>query len=94
MYCIAEYPLPDYFLQADCWYPCTDKPIQVVTPLKMPLQGPVEESAIHDYRVSFQNNESISLSFRGESELEVVIACALLHNVCLTHGDVPEPQDE
>lgn len=24
---------------------------------------------------------------------EVMIACAFLHNVCLTHGDVVEPED-
>lgn len=30
------------------------------------LQGPVEESAIHDYRVNIRNNESIALSFGGE----------------------------
>ncbi len=38
VYCNAEYPPPGNFLQGDCGYPCTDKPIQVFTPLKMPYK--------------------------------------------------------
>ncbi|KAK9976934.1 hypothetical protein ABG768_018826, partial [Culter alburnus] len=103
----AEYPPFGYFLLGDGGYPCTDMPICIITPFKMPLQGPVQERfnrchsqgrtiierAFGMMKARWRRTLFSALEVKVGFCTEVVIACAFLHNVCLTHGDVLEPED-
>ncbi|XP_067234860.1 putative nuclease HARBI1 [Chanodichthys erythropterus] len=107
LYYNAEYPPPGYFLLGDGGYPCIDTPICVITPFKMPLQGPVQErfSRCHSrghtiierafgmMKARWRRTLFSALKVKVGFCTKVVIACAFLHNVCLTHGDVLEPED-
>lgn len=107
LYYNAEYPPAGYFLIGDSGYPSIDKPIRVVTPYKLPLQGPVEERfnwchsqgriiidrAFGMMKARWRRTLFSALEVKVGFCTEVVIACAFLHNVCLTNGDVLEPED-
>lgn len=107
LYCNAEYPPAGYFLLGDGGYPSIDRPIRVVTPYKLPLQGPVEERfnrchsrgrivierAFGMMKARWRRTLFSALEVKVGFCTQVVIACAFLHNVCLSNGDVLEPDD-
>lgn len=107
VYVNAEYPPPGYFILGDGGYPCIQWPIAIITPYKLPLQGRVEErfNNCHSRARSIIERAFGMMKARWRTTMfkaievkvafctQVVTACAFLHNVCLTHGDVLEPED-
>ncbi|CAL9707207.1 unnamed protein product [Knipowitschia caucasica] len=105
VYVRAEYPPQGYFILGDGGYPCIQQPITIITPYKMPLHNRVEErfNYCHSRARSIVERAFGMMKTRWRTTMfkalevkiafctQVVTACAFLHNVCLTHGDVLEP---
>ena len=101
----ALYPPQGYFIVGDGGYPCISHPVAIITPYREPLQGRVQSRynqhhakarSIIERAFGMMKTRWRSLLFRA---LEVnhtfaptvITACAVLHNICLTAGDILEP---
>lgn len=97
----AEYPPSGYFLLVDGGYPCIQWPIAIITPYKLPLQGRLEERFNNCLACARSIIEraygllkarwctTMAMEVKVAFCTQVVTACAVLHNISLTHGDVP-----
>ncbi|XP_062314593.1 putative nuclease HARBI1 [Osmerus eperlanus] len=104
VYVHSLYPPPGNFLLGDGGYPCLELPIPIITPFRHPLQGRMQEpfNGKHGRAWSIIERTFAAMKARWRATLfkalevrpefcsEVSLACAFLHNVCLTHGDVLE----
>lgn len=102
VYQLAAYPPRGHFLLGDGGYPCIDNPIRIITPYREPHQGPVQARFnIHHSRArciietSFGRMKcrwrAIFLQALPLDQLvvpKVVVACTMLHNICLGVGDI------
>uniref|UniRef100_UPI0037E8DBCA uncharacterized protein n=1 Tax=Semicossyphus pulcher TaxID=241346 RepID=UPI0037E8DBCA len=104
----ALYPPPGYFIVGDGGYPCTETPVAIITPYREPLQGRVQSRFNHHHakaRCTIERAFGMlktrwrSLFFKA-LEVDhtfvpsVITACAVLHNICLTAGDILEPVED
>ncbi|XP_053180445.1 putative nuclease HARBI1 [Scomber japonicus] len=100
LYTQAAYPPPGHFILADGGYPCLQHPLPLITPYKRPLQGvgPQRFNAHHSRARSIIERAfgMMKTKFRAIffKALEVITACAVLHNICLGVGDIMPPEDE
>ncbi|XP_033946382.1 uncharacterized protein [Pseudochaenichthys georgianus] len=108
LYKEALYPPPGYFIVGDGGYPCIVHPIMIVTPYREPLQGRVQsrfngchakarsiiERAFGKLKVRWRCLLSKALEVNHNFVPAVVTACCVLHNICLTAGDILELLEE
>ncbi|KAK7880178.1 hypothetical protein WMY93_033160 [Mugilogobius chulae] len=108
VYVHAQYPPAGYFLLGDGGYPCIQWPIAIITPYKLPLQNRVEERfnnchgrargvierAFGMMKARWRTTMFKALEVKVGFCTDVVTACAFLHNICLSNGDVLEPDVE
>ncbi|XP_034088290.1 protein ALP1-like [Gymnodraco acuticeps] len=104
----ALYPPSGFFLLGDGGYPCIEGPVALITPYREPLQGRVQSRfnqhhararSIIEWAFGRMKSRWRSLFFKA---LEVhhtfvpsvITACAVLHNICLTAGDILEPEED
>uniref|UniRef100_UPI003AAC81F6 putative nuclease HARBI1 n=1 Tax=Centroberyx gerrardi TaxID=166262 RepID=UPI003AAC81F6 len=106
VYFNSLYPPPGFFLLGDGGYPCLQLPIMIITPFRHPLQGRMQDrfNKMHGRARSIIERTFGVMKAWGRATLfkalevrpnfcsEVALACAFLHNVCLIHGDVMEPE--
>lgn len=97
----AVYPPANHFLLGQEGYPCIDKLINIITPYRKPIQGPIRarfnsfiqgrgalETTLGKIRTRWR---AIILQILSLNQLivpKVVIACAMLHNICFRVGDI------
>ncbi|KAL2095436.1 hypothetical protein ACEWY4_010155 [Coilia grayii] len=106
IYYNALYPPPGYSILGDGGYPCLTQPISLMTPFRQPLQNHVQgryNSCLSKARVVVERAFGIMktrwrTTFLKALEVdvtyapEVIVCCTVLHNICLTNGDVLEPE--
>ncbi|XP_070835621.1 uncharacterized protein [Chaetodon trifascialis] len=96
MFKSALYPPQGYFIVGDGGYPCISHPVAIITPYREPLQGRVQSRFNNHHAFGMLKTRWRSLLFRA-IEVDhtfaptVITACAVLHNICLTAGDIIEP---
>ncbi|XP_034552580.1 putative nuclease HARBI1 [Notolabrus celidotus] len=102
------YPPPGYFIVGDGGYPCTLIPVAIITPYKEPLQGRVQsrfnnhhakarciiERAFGMLKTRWRSLLFKALEVSHTFVPSVITACAALHNICLTAGDILEPVED
>ncbi|XP_041810051.1 protein ALP1-like [Chelmon rostratus] len=107
IYSEALYPPAGYFIVGDGGYPCIDRPVAIITPYREPLQGRVQSRFNHHHAKARSIIERAfgmlkvrwRLLFFRALEVDhtfvpsVITACAVLHNICLTAGDILEPTE-
>ncbi|XP_071373093.1 putative nuclease HARBI1 [Centroberyx affinis] len=108
LYTAARYPPPGYFIIGDGGYPCIRAPITLLTPYREPLQGRVQERynrhhararSVIERAFGMMKTRWRCLFFKALEVHhtfvpDVVTVCAVLHNICLTAGDVVDPDDD
>ncbi|CAJ1057809.1 putative nuclease HARBI1 [Xyrichtys novacula] len=101
------YPPPGWCLLGDGGYPCISQPLTLITPFREPLRNPTEErfNARHSWARSVVERAFGVLKTRWRSIFlkalevkvdfvsEVIVNCLFLHNLCLGHWDILEPED-
>ncbi|XP_033991066.1 protein ALP1-like [Trematomus bernacchii] len=104
----ALYPPSGFFLLGDGGYPCIEVPVAIITPYREPLQGRVQsrfnqhhakarsiiERAFGMLKTRWRSLFFKALEVHHTFVPSVITACAVLHNICLTAGDILEPAED
>ncbi|XP_034075632.1 protein ALP1-like [Gymnodraco acuticeps] len=104
----ALYPPSGFFLLGDGGYPCIEGPVALITPYREPLQGRVQsrfnqhhararsiiERAFGRMKSRWRSLFFKALEVHHTFVPSVITACAVLHNICLTAGDILEPEED
>uniref|UniRef100_UPI003AAF3DC8 uncharacterized protein n=1 Tax=Centroberyx gerrardi TaxID=166262 RepID=UPI003AAF3DC8 len=102
------YPPAGYFILGDGGYPCLTVPVNLITPYREPVRGRVEarfnahhakaqsiiERAFGMMKARWQGIFFKALEVDYTFAPNVVAVCALLHNICITAGDILQPAEE
>ncbi|KAL3972473.1 nuclease HARBI1 [Sarotherodon galilaeus] len=89
-------------------YPCLQRPLPLITPYKRPVQGvgaqhfnshhsrarSIIERAFGMMKNRFRAIFLQALEVHHTLVPHVITACAVLHNICLSAGDIVAPEDE
>ncbi|XP_035760227.1 protein ALP1-like, partial [Neolamprologus brichardi] len=100
LYRQAIYPPPGHFILEDGGYPCLQHPLPLITPYKRPVQGVGAQcfNSHHSRARSIIERAFGMMKTRFWAiflqALEVITACAVLHNICLGAGDAMDPEDD
>ncbi|CAI5641399.1 unnamed protein product [Oreochromis niloticus] len=108
LYSQSVYPTPGHFILADGGYPCLQRPLPLITPYKRPVQGvgaqrfnshhsrarSIIERAFGMMKNRFRAIFLQALEVHHAFVPHVITACAVLHNICLSAGDIVAPEDE
>uniref|UniRef100_G3PRM6 DDE Tnp4 domain-containing protein n=1 Tax=Gasterosteus aculeatus TaxID=69293 RepID=G3PRM6_GASAC len=98
----ALYPPPGYFLLGDGGYPCLQHPVAIMTPYRQPLASHVEarynryhargrnviERTFGILKTRWRSIFLRALEIRPQFAPKVVGACCILHNICVSEGDI------
>ncbi|XP_022520223.1 putative nuclease HARBI1 [Astyanax mexicanus] len=105
LYKEALYPPAGRCILGDGGYPCISTPIKLLTPYREPVQNPVQarfnrklsrarcviERAFGMLKTRWRSIFFKALEVSPVFAPEVVACCAVLHNLCIAHGDIIEP---
>ncbi|KAL1276269.1 hypothetical protein QQF64_035892 [Cirrhinus molitorella] len=108
LYAQSSYPPPGHFILADGGYPCLQRPLPLITPYKRQVQGvgaqrfnshhsrarSIIERPFGMMKTRFWSIFLQALEVHYTFVPHVVTACTILHNICLSAGDVLAPEDE
>ncbi|CAI5660730.1 unnamed protein product [Oreochromis niloticus] len=108
LYRQSVYPPPGHFILADGGYPCLQRPLPLITLYKRPVRGvgaqrfnshhsrarSIIERALGMMKTRFRAIFLQALEVHHTFVPHVVTACAILHNICLSAGDIVAPVDE
>ena len=108
MYVQSLYPPEGYVILGDGGYPCLSEPIGLITPYREPVRNPVErrfnkihakarsviERAFGILKTRWRSLFFKALEVQPAFAVKVIACCAILHNFCLTAGEVLEPEEE
>ncbi|XP_005748765.1 putative nuclease HARBI1 [Pundamilia nyererei] len=108
LYQQARYPPPGHFILADGGYPCLQHPLLLITPYKRPVHGvgaqrfnahhsracSVIERAFGMMKTRFRVIFLQALEVHHTFVPHVITACAVLHNICISAGDIVAPDEE
>ncbi|XP_042602831.1 putative nuclease HARBI1 [Cyprinus carpio] len=108
LYAQSSYPPPGHFILADGGYPCLQRPLPLITPYKRQVQGvgakrfnshhsrarSIIERAFGMMKTRFRSIFLQALEVHYTFVPHAVTACTILHNICLSAGDVLAPEDE
>ncbi|KAJ8381306.1 hypothetical protein SKAU_G00020840 [Synaphobranchus kaupii] len=108
VYLGACYPPPGHFIVGDGGYPCICQPMAIITPFREPVQGRVQERynrhharprsiierAFGMMKTRWRSTFFKTLEVHHIFAPDVIAVCAILHNVCLTAGDVLETEGD
>ncbi|XP_052445479.1 putative nuclease HARBI1 [Carassius gibelio] len=102
----AKYPPQGFFLLGDGGYPCTEKPIAIMTPFKNPASPSTQrfnarlskgrsiiERAFGMMKTRFRAIFLQALEVHPTFAPKVIASCTMLHNICLGVGDIIQPDD-
>lgn len=95
------YPPKGHFIIGDSGYPCRLNPIAIVTPFREPLTPAkhafnlafsrarvIIEHAFGMIKIRWRIIFTKALEVKIRTGIRVVAACTVLHNICVTEGDV------
>ncbi|KAL7369629.1 hypothetical protein ABVT39_004261 [Epinephelus coioides] len=100
------YPPPGWYLIGDGGYPCLAELIRLLTPFREPVLNAVEgrynarlsrarcvvERAFGVLKTRWRSIFLKALEVKVEFVPEVITACLFLHNLCISNGDILEPE--
>ncbi|XP_049888362.1 putative nuclease HARBI1 [Epinephelus moara] len=100
------YPPPGWYLIGDGGYPCLAEPICLLTGFREPVRNAVEgrynarlsrarcvvERAFGVLKTRWRSIFLKALEVKVEFVPEVITACLFLHNLCISNGDILEPE--
>ncbi|KAL3060951.1 hypothetical protein OYC64_009209 [Pagothenia borchgrevinki] len=101
------YPPAGHYIVGDGGYPCLREPLNLITPYREPLRGRVEarfnrhhararsvvERAFGMMKARWRGIFFKALEVDHSFSPKVIAVCAMLHNICLTAGDILEPTE-
>ncbi|KAL3057990.1 hypothetical protein OYC64_010211 [Pagothenia borchgrevinki] len=101
------YPPAGHYIVGDGGYPCLREPLNLITPYREPLRGRVEacfnrhhararsvvERAFGMMKARWRGIFFKALEVDHSFSPKVIAVCAVLHNICLTAGDILEPTE-
>ncbi|KAL1276531.1 hypothetical protein QQF64_036154 [Cirrhinus molitorella] len=107
IYLKALYPPEGYHILGNGGYPCLIQLISLVTPFREPLQNEVQRHFNHHHakaqsiversfgslKTQWRSLFFKALEVKPEFAPEVITCCTILHNICLTNGDIMEPEE-
>lgn len=102
------YPPNGFAIIGDGGYPCLSRPITLLTPFREPVRSPVEarynrhhsraraviERAFGVMKARWRAIFFKALEVKPTFAVQVIACCAVLHNLCLHHGDIVEPAED
>ncbi|XP_042349776.1 putative nuclease HARBI1 [Plectropomus leopardus] len=102
------YPPQGFFILGDGGYPCLSAPIGLITPYKEPVHQPtarcfnyhhakarsIVERSFGSMKTRWRTIFFKALEVKPTFAPDVIACCAILHNVCLSNGDIVEPAEE
>nr|XP_054597978.1 uncharacterized protein LOC129163706 [Nothobranchius furzeri]XP_054597979.1 uncharacterized protein LOC129163706 [Nothobranchius furzeri] len=107
LYRQSAFPPPGHFILADGGYPCLQHPLPLITPYKWVVQGVgAQRFNSHQSRARCIIERAFGIKTRFRTiflkALEVhstfvphvITACTILHNICLSAGDIVVQDDE
>uniref|UniRef100_A0A9J7YBC0 DDE Tnp4 domain-containing protein n=1 Tax=Cyprinus carpio carpio TaxID=630221 RepID=A0A9J7YBC0_CYPCA len=102
----AKYPPQSFFLLGDGGYPCTEKLIAIMTPFKNPASPSTQrfnarlskgrsiiERAFGMMKTRFRAIFLQALEVHPTFAPKVIASSTMLHNICLSVGDIIQPDD-
>lgn len=107
LYYERRYPPPGYCIIGDGGYPCLTQPIALMTPYRHPLRNQMQAAfngRLSKARVVIERSFGMMKTrwraiFLKALEVdilyvpEVITCCTILHNICLSNGDLLEPEE-
>ncbi|XP_070403821.1 uncharacterized protein [Nothobranchius furzeri] len=108
LYRQSAYPPPGHFILADGGYPCLQYPLPLISPYKRVVQGVgaqrfnshhsrvccIIECAFGMMKTRFRAIFLKALEVHHTFAPHVITACTILHNTCLSAGDIVVQDDE
>nr|XP_054595132.1 putative nuclease HARBI1 [Nothobranchius furzeri] len=108
LYRQSAYPPPGHFILADGGYPCLQHPLPLITPYKQVVLGVgaqrfnshhsrarcIIERAFGMMKTRFWTIFLKALEVHHTFVPHVITACTILHNICLSAGDIVVQDDE
>ncbi|XP_070398237.1 putative nuclease HARBI1 [Nothobranchius furzeri] len=108
LYRQSAFPPPGHFILADGGYPCLQHPLPLITPYKWVVQGVgaqrfnsyhsrarcIIERAFGMMKTRFRTIFLKALEVHHTFVPHVITACTILHNICLSAGDIVVQDDE
>ncbi|KAJ8367962.1 hypothetical protein SKAU_G00079900 [Synaphobranchus kaupii] len=105
LYVEQLYPPEGYCILGDGGYPCLELPICILTPYREPVRSPVAarfnthhsrarnvvERSFGMLKTRWRTIFLKALEVKPTFAPKVIACCAILHNICLTNGDIMEP---
>ncbi|XP_046406225.1 putative nuclease HARBI1 [Ischnura elegans] len=102
LYVNALYPPQGYAILGDSGYPCIAEPIAVLTPYREPVAGPIQarfnahhrrgrniiERSFGMLKTRWNCIFMKRVTLRHTRVANVIGACCIMHNICLTNGDI------
>ncbi|XP_034741089.1 protein ALP1-like [Etheostoma cragini] len=106
LYYQHRYPPPGFCLIGDGGYPCLRQPIALMTPYRQPVHNNLQvrfnshlsrarcvvERAFGILKTRWRSIFLRALEVDVLYVREVIACCTVLHNICLTNGDLLEPE--
>ncbi|KAJ8399981.1 hypothetical protein AAFF_G00407110 [Aldrovandia affinis] len=107
LYTQQLYPPEGFCILGDGGYPCLSAPIALITPYKEPVRLVVARRFNHHHakaRSIIERSFGImktrwrsiffkSLEVKPTFAPEVIACCTILHNICVSNGDIMEPAE-
>ncbi|KAI2646155.1 hypothetical protein H4Q32_026905 [Labeo rohita] len=107
IYLKALYPPERYHILGDGGFPCLSHPISLITPYREPLQNASQrrfnfhhakarsiiERSFGCLKTRWRSLFFKDLEVKPEFAPEVITCCTILHNICITNGDITEPEE-
>ena len=108
LYTQQLYPPEGFSILGDGEYPCLSVPIALITPYKEPVRLPVArrfndhhakarsviERSFGIMKTRWRSIFFEALEVKPTFAPEVIACCAILHNICVSNGDIMEPAEE
>lgn len=108
IYVQQKYPPPGYCILGDGGYPCLRQPMALITPYRQPLQNQLQarfnghlsrarcvvERSFGILKTRWRSIFLKALEVDVAYVPEVIACCVVLHNICLSNGDLLDPEAE
>ncbi len=105
LFCQQLYPPENFWILGDGGCPCISHPITLITPYREPITSPTQARFNHHHskaRSIIERSFGImksrwrsiffkALEVKPNFAPAVIACCTILHNICLTSGDIVEP---
>ena len=108
LYTQQLYPPQGYYLLGDGGYPCLSVPVAIVTPFKEPIHletsrrfnhhhakaRSIIERSFGSLKTRWRSIFLKALEVKSTFAPDVIACCTILHNICVSNGDIMEPAEE